>query len=416
MAKSKTIKKQDGPNVEAKPTSSKTPVRKKNANSKSKKHLQRIGILTPNGLQVNPRSPLPLMPTHHPMNGPECENLKQWKGQVKNPEWQTGSTITTKNRPHAPHPSRTSIIDKKSVLPAPVQTRFSNPGQNLFLQLPGELRNKIWDLVYPQRVYRIERLSGKLNLTCSYAIGQTWIPHISRSLKEKQVMLSRLAWRKQILKQRKSQNPLKPVSTTTALLQSCRSLYIELCPYFYSRHTFAFNRFGVFDSFMRNLTPTSTACIYAVILFHESYGDPHWTKDTQWKEVHSNAFFKFCQKAAKELSNLNTMSLRVQINDTPLQLSLDASWAKPLLAFGGLHLSKVDVTLMLRGRSGTDNILLQDFAAILRKALLGRQAAEATMCTHEAIRKLPEVPKANILVLRLNNAPIDISRLDIGTS
>ena len=94
---------------------------------------------------------------------------------------------------------------------------------------------------------------------------------------------------------------------------------------------------------------------------------------------------------AEELSSLEVFCIRLNINDSPLRLNLEAEWAQPLLFFRGRNLKTVEVTLKYPG-GGSDK-RLENCAKVVRRELLGAEYREETEDKKNDKEVLPKATK-----------------------
>ena len=128
---------------------------------------------------------------------------------------------------------------------------------------------------------------------------------------------------------------------------------------------------------MLSINPIAKPAIKSLSLKYSTYGDPERTEFIPWKEMHDWKWEEMLWKMADELSNLEVLKIRLQINDVPLRLNLKASWAGPLLAFRGRKLQEVEVTLVVK--YGESDQRLRNCGQVVRKELLGAAYREESM-------------------------------------
>ena len=239
-----------------------------------------------------------------------------------------------------------------------------------FLLLPGEIRNSIYLLVFRHQEYRIKKLKADRGLTHSSWNGKIWEPaNVCSETKRHDLDSAR----------RLPSNPSPNCHLTrgtAALLLTCRQINQETCPLFYASNSFSFSSFVVLETFLSSISIVAKSAIKSLVLGHGTYGDPSETKFLRWKIIHDERWAAVCWQAANELINLENLQVRLQINDIPLQLNLEASWAAPLLAFRGRNLKEAHITLLLHGGYGLGDGRLQNCARVVRRELLGSNYRE----------------------------------------
>ena len=261
-----------------------------------------------------------------------------------------------------------------------------------FLSLPGELRNKIYELAFPERSFKIEWLTRGRDLTYVLWQDKSWKRTINQTATRRR--------RKFDLQRRIHTIPIPKLELSpgpAALLLTCRQVHQEACPLFYGSSSFGFVSLRVLRKFMQSINPIAKPAIKSLSLKYSTHGDPERTEFIPWKEMHDWKWEEMLWKTAEELSGLETLKIRLQINDVPLRLNLEAPWAAPLLAFRGRKLQDVEVTLVVK--YGETDQRLKNCGQVVRKELLGAAYREESMEQKRAAKAA--LPKAlKCLVIR----------------
>ena len=160
---------------------------------------------------------------------------------------------------------------------------------------------------------------------------------------------------------------------------------------FYSSSSFGFVSLRVVRKFMSSINPIAKAAIKSLSLKYSTYGDPGRTEFIPWKDRHDCKWEETLWTMAGELSNLESLQVRLQINDVPLRLNLEAPWAGSLLAFRGRKLQDVEVTLVVR--YGQSDQRLKTCGQVVRKELLGAAYREQGM----EQKRLPKAMKCLVI-------------------
>ncbi|KAJ9605227.1 hypothetical protein H2200_010617 [Cladophialophora chaetospira] len=192
-----------------------------------------------------------------------------------------------------------------------------------FFDLPGEIRNRIYDLVVPEaRVI----ISGT---------------HPQRDLEQ---MKKREPGRKHKLPRYQLKGKFTGNGTASPLLFACRQTNREALKYVYARTTFCFNSFVILRKFLNNIPEAARMSILSLEITHRGYGEPSLLADRKWKLRH-DAKWAASLKQVKQQTALRRLVLDITNFDWPIQLQLRESWAKPLLELAGEGLDRVDLTL-----------------------------------------------------------------------
>ncbi len=203
----------------------------------------------------------------------------------------------------------------------PVSLRPVNPFP--FFDLPGEIRNRIYDLVVPAARVIITGNKPQREL---------------KQLKERAPKKNHKAPRHQ-LKGQFTDNP-----TASSLLFACRQMNRESVQYVYARTTFCIQSFVVLRKFLNKIPEAGRTSILSLEITHRGYGEPSMLADREWKLRH-DAKWASVLKRVKQETALRELVLDVTNFDWPIQLELRESWAKPLLDLAGGGLDRVNLTL-----------------------------------------------------------------------
>ncbi|KAL2427175.1 hypothetical protein ABEF95_009756 [Exophiala dermatitidis] len=195
-----------------------------------------------------------------------------------------------------------------------------------FLDLPGELKNKIYDLVVP---------TTRVVITGS---------HPKKDLET-------LKWMFPNMEHKTRFRLLGEVTGDTerasmALLLTCRQMNEEVVTFIYSRTTFCFDRMVVLNKFLNVIPGAAAKSIGKLEITHVGYGEPQWIRDRTWKLRHDEKWAKTLKRIQMEMTSLTTLVLDLTLFDWPCRLEIDESWAKPLLDLAADGLERVNVNLV----------------------------------------------------------------------
>jgi hypothetical protein len=202
------------------------------------------------------------------------------------------------------------------------------PGLSPFLQLPGEIRNKIYELVIPRSHVLV-------------------IP--SHPQKEWQALQEKEPWKKHHRPLYRLSGQILSIddqsSDPIGLLQSCRKVYQEAMPVFYSKTTPCFDHIKSVHKFLNRVPPAGLCNIRSLRLEISEYGEPRLTKDRRWKSKQTERWTTTCERIVRSLTSLECLELDLRLATWPMTLSPDAKWTAPLMILRGDGLHLVRLTL-----------------------------------------------------------------------
>lgn len=279
-----------------------------------------------------------------------------------------------------------------SILTVPYNTFATFP----FLKLPAELRNKIYDLVFPEcRVQIIHNHPQK-----ELAKWKRTHP-VLRGCKPR-FRLSR-----RMLATKDSQ--LSPVPLD--MLEVCRKINEEATAFLYGRTTFQFDSIKAINKFL-NLAPNNgIANITSIKITQVCFGETELTENDQWKRKADKTWARVCARVATELTSLQYLDIDLRAGTWPLQLKTTAPWTRPLMVLGGNGLHFVRITLRHYMHKDPHRLLmlarnLEDLM-MTTKGREERDLEEALEVVREIERKeaekamLPPVRARKVLVIKL---------------
>lgn len=194
----------------------------------------------------------------------------------------------------------------------------------LFLDLPGEIRNKIYDLVVPAATVIISGNHPQKEL---------------KKLKAQQPLKKHKASRHRLF------GEVTVNAVPIALLLTCRQMHHEAVKFIYGRTTFCFNRIVTIRKFLNNAPAAGLESIESLAITHTGYAEPRWLADREWKLRHERKWSMTLERIKAQMSALQRLNLRITFFDWPCRLDLDERWARPLLDLAGGGLDWVNVTL-----------------------------------------------------------------------
>ena len=246
-------------------------------------------------------------------------------------------TLPRRNRHHIPQaaaqtPGPASITPQmttpaestsSSACPSkPVRSRPTKPFP--FFELPGEIRNRIYDFAVPE---------ARVVISANHPQRELQMMKNSEPLKKHKPPRHHLY----------GNFTGKP--TESSLLFTCHQMTREATEYVYARTTFCFDRMVVLRAFLNVIPATARSSIQSVEIKHVGYSEPVLMGDRAWKLRHDKKWAALLRQIKQQVTALRSLDLDVTFFDWPVQLTLKESWARPFLDLAGDGLDRVNFTL-----------------------------------------------------------------------
>ena len=292
--------------------------------------------------------------------------------------------------------------------------RYTPKGHFPFLQLPGELRNKIYDYNIVKQYYDIRWVDNNhKNKSLTYRLprlGRAYAPHLESGAARRRRELD--CSRRAPIRKRLAEGSLHP--GPAALLAVCKTMHGEACSVFYSKSTFTFHGLGALRHFLNNLSPTATKALTRLAINYRAYGEPNRTEDRVWKVKHDQLWEDLCWRIADQCTSLTCLSLDLTLNKSPLlfapfdvadKAGIGAQWIKPLWAFQDVGIQRCWVRLRCLSK---DSSVLEVESWKARKEILGalwNEEEEAQRDAYGGEKRhgaAKEVKKGMVLRLRVD--------------
>jgi len=139
---------------------------------------------------------------------------------------------------------------------------------------------------------------------------------------------------------------VKHVQSYAGLLLTCKQIHDEAAPILYSKSTFSLSSPKIASLFLERL-PTVKWHITSLSLCHETFGEPEKSIDRDQKLRHDRYWRATCGRIVRSCTSLKHVTMLVNVLDRPLELlDLDkAGWYAPIKAFEKAKLETFDFTL-----------------------------------------------------------------------
>ena len=243
-----------------------------------------------------------------------------------------------------------------------------------FLELPGELRNKVYAYAFPEEHFSLKWIPETHQKSLTYTLPK-------RSGKDRDgPQLGASAGRRRRLfdypRRIRSTEMMAPYSLSpgpAALLLTCKKANDEATELFYASSTFAFSAPGTFKAFLAALRPKSTAAIRSLAIKHYTAGQPSFTDFCAWKAKDDDAWDDLMWEAEGVMKGIERFALDLTINDVPVLFGRGACWKVPYMAWEDMGIKECSVKLR---NATTPSAVLEVEAYILRKQILGKEFVE----------------------------------------
>ena len=303
----------------------------------------------------------------------------------------------------------------------PRALRYERHGVFQFLELPGEIRNQIYDLAIVKDEYKIVWVNDN-HKSKSLTYRNPRSTTTSRIVLPKEPVLPKdaaqrrrsldIKYKPKAIRERLPSDYYGPIPTTLLLVN--KKMHDEAASVFYAKSTFHFHALGTLRHFLDQLTPVATKSITTLAIKYQAYGHPQFRDNRLWKAKHDRLWAKLCWRVADECS-LKNLLLDLKLNAAPTTFcTLDeaefegiaAAWIRPLWAFQDIDLQRCWVRL--RCASKEDSVLEVE-SWKLRKDILGDAWDDEAESKRDAYgyptsRKSKEVVQGeNPMVLSISN-------------
>lgn len=283
-----------------------------------------------------------------------------------------------------------------------------------FLDLPGEIKNKIYELAIPEETYAIHWYQDSKktkDLTCCLPLrSKAYSPCLS----------SETIARRQSLRS----NPYSPVRASlmaefytipsqVSLLWVCRAMYTEASSIFYSKSTFQFYLLRTLRTFLDNLSPSNQQAIRTLHIHHKTYHHPSKFKDIACKHRADMAWEDICHKIARKCTSLTHLALDLNYYRAPIRFqeldqlnaheAFGTRWLYAIWCFQGIDLH----SCWLRIRSDVhEDTVLEVESQSLRRQILDEQWDDQEQARYDAFGsplRPASRPKGKATFLRITN-------------
>lgn len=300
-----------------------------------------------------------------------------------------------------------ATVPGPATLPAPRQIPVLLPSQGpvraplkesaKFLNLPGEIRNKIYAYAFRPQFFEI-RFADKAERSLTYRLPNR--PRYMQPRLEPDVSRRRRLydWPRRV-RSKESIPAFKLSPGPAALLLTCKQVNEEASPLFYGTSTFTFQNLRAFDRFLNSLSATSKASIRSLHLTHHTAGNAFHTPNQPFTRKFDLKWDNLCWKASEEMKSLEELSIDLMINEVPISFDPFETWMIALLSFEAIGLKRCSI--VLHNHFTPEAVLLVE-AYKIRQALLEENFVDGPKGEAAWMRRRL-VPKRGAKILRLVN-------------
>jgi len=187
---------------------------------------------------------------------------------------------------------------------------------------------------------------------------------------------------------------------------SNRIIYKETLCFLYAKTVFCFTTSPVLDKFLRVTPPKALQAIQGLEIVHETYGEPELTANRRFKLAADNRWFGTCKNVRDKMTDLKALRLKLILNDWPIQLEMHDEWAQPILCLRRNGLDRVDAVLI---HSAFSDEKLWEAARNLEIAMMNKEGRLAKFAEEKRIQDAKKKRAASkavkVLIIRMNDVP-----------
>lgn len=193
-------------------------------------------------------------------------------------------------------------------------------------------------------------------------------------------------------------------------LLSSRKIYNEALCVLYAKTSFRFLTTNAINAFLSKTPWKALRAIQEIDISHATAPEPELTKHRHMKVSIDRSWARTCRQIRGRITDLKKLRLHLELNDWPSQLGLHEEWAQSILFLRGKGLDRVEVVLLHYAFSGErlyEAARNLEVAMMSREGRLAKFAQEKKMmeAKKEAKKKKTETKARKVLVIKMDNIP-----------
>lgn len=189
-------------------------------------------------------------------------------------------------------------------------------------------------------------------------------------------------------------------------LFSCRQIYNEALCVMYARIVFRFTTNKALNQFLLATPLKALQAIHGLEIFHATYGEPELTVNRKFKLSADKKWSTTCKQIRERMTGLKNLRVHLQLHDWPCQLGLREEWAQPILSLRPDGFDRVDASL---SHALFSDERLNYAARDLETAMMSKEGRLAKIAQdkklREVMKKKAESKARKVLIIKMDNTP-----------
>ena len=319
-----------------------------------------------------------------------------------------------------------------------------------FLMLPGEIRNKIYDLVFEDCIVEIsvrgqiegsdESLAKPTALSNENNVKQQGVGSQQQKAKYQTISENHVSEQDKSETHNQRRGPRKcrrrrrqryaskepelslchkifppprrlewtysaKYKFPAQLFFICRDIYSEAITVAYSKTTFRFASPEVINSFISTTSHSALGAIRSLEITYTTPAEPELTVDEKFKIQADFKWHKTCERIREQMPAMKQLKLDLTIQDWPIQLQWTDTWARAIFCLRGKGLDRCDATL---SHESFDKKVLVSAQKTLEVAMMSREGGRNKIEQDKKFRedRIKATPVRALKSLRITNIPM----------
>jgi len=341
------------------------------------------------------------------VNGRKQQIPRSFNQAVKKPSYTLEDSFTRDAAlpidvpgPLAKIPVRLPVLETRKPTP-PVPTKPFP-----FLRLPQELQDQVFEYYFDHPLtFHIKFVSQKCK-ALTY--------NLPKQLEQAQPKIKAAAWRRRRQldyprRVRSNEPDLPTYSIPTGLAGLLRvhpRIAAGAAKFFYRLHTFRFTGMRALQTFMDMIAPSSKEAIRSIEINHYTAGCG-WTDFRIWKAKYDHYYEKTLWRVGCEMIGLQALTMKLRVNDIPLDFGPQVPWREPFEALWDMNLSCVKIKVDTLLKEHKDAMEVESY--LIEQELLGEQYRDGC----DAVERRSNEVQAEKLLSVARRSPMKILTITI---